>query len=237
MCGVKTYFRADVMLIFASIAITGGSPAFDRRTFQRFLIRNAKAFAKRRDLDVQCRIRVEINFGPLVSEIAPRTVLARVEVRCRWQLGSSSFRSPAKFRRTEGGGSSQVTPKSPSSSELARMGKIFLRSPESICGPQFLCSLCVGKRSSCQVSSELFEHVWVERDFQPGLKCGGRDQVIASLEHGHRLLRDRALLLLETRRLDGRDGNRGRRGFRPSAGRSHPSAKPPSFLNARAISS
>src|SRR5438045_3023262 len=45
----------------------------------------------------------------------------------------------------------------------------------------------------------VFEHVGMERDFQSGLKCSGRDKVIAPLEHGHRLPRDRALLLLETR--------------------------------------
>src|SRR5439155_17689176 len=45
----------------------------------------------------------------------------------------------------------------------------------------------------------VFEQVGVECDFQPGLKGRRRGQVIASLEHGHRLPSDRALLLLETR--------------------------------------
>src|ERR1019366_8884199 len=45
----------------------------------------------------------------------------------------------------------------------------------------------------------IFEHIGVERDAQTGLKRGRRHQMIASLEHGRRLPRDRALLALKTR--------------------------------------
>src|SRR5689334_11864091 len=77
--------RGKFMSILVGSALAGGSLAFDPRTFQRF-VRNTKTLAKRRDFEVQRRIRVEIDFRPLVSEIAPRTILARVKVRCGWQF-------------------------------------------------------------------------------------------------------------------------------------------------------
>src|SRR5262249_13874016 len=71
-----------------------------------------------------------------------------------WASSSSSERHV--LVSDVGGGSTQVTPKSPSSSELARMGSAVFRSSASICEPSRDCSLRVGKRSSCHVSSAQF---------------------------------------------------------------------------------
>src|SRR3954467_8135082 len=73
------------MSILVCFALSGGSLAFDPST-SRWFVRSTTALPNRGNLDVQRRIRVEIDFGPLVSEIAPRTILARVQVRSRRQL-------------------------------------------------------------------------------------------------------------------------------------------------------
>jgi hypothetical protein len=53
-----------------------------------------------------------------------------------------------------------VTPQSPFSSELARIGNAASRLDESNCLPKFDFSLLVGKRSSCQVSSAHFSNMY-----------------------------------------------------------------------------
>ena len=93
-----------------------------------------------------------------------------------------------------------MTPKSPSSSELARIGKTFLELGGIHLRPKS--RFFIARRKTIELPGfirAVFEHVWVECDFQSGLKCSCRHQVIASFEHGHRLRGDRALLLLETR--------------------------------------
>src|SRR5437870_3266100 len=82
--------------LLARLAFAGGTRAFGRCRLLR-LVRLTGAFAKRRNVDVQRRIRVEIDVGCLVSEIAPLTILARVKERRRRQFGSVFLGSPRRF--------------------------------------------------------------------------------------------------------------------------------------------